>query len=127
MTLKGNYNAGTSYSVGDIVKYTDNVVYHLQRAAAAGTPCTDTLYWGRLDQTLAEAARMILDIASSTAIELANNLTTATAGKALDATQGKALKDALDALTGRVAAVEEAIADDTTPEPSDPPADSEET
>lgn len=36
------------------------------------------------------------------AVEIANNLTTATTGKALDATQGKALKDLLDALSERI-------------------------
>lgn len=35
-------------------------------------------------------------------LELANNLTTSTAGKALDAVQGKSLKDSIDGVSGQV-------------------------
>ena len=61
MTLKGNYSSETRYSVGDVVKYTDGIVYHLQKPAPAGTPCTDTLYWGMIDQDMGEAVSMMLD------------------------------------------------------------------
>ena len=45
--LKGNYAAGTSYSVGDVVKES-GFYYILQKEAAAGTPVTDTRFWGLL-------------------------------------------------------------------------------
>ena len=96
MKLTGDYNSGTSYSVGDVVLYTDGVVYHLQRPCSAGTPPVNTLYWGQVSQPLADAVKLIMDaleIESEHNLELANNLTTATTGKALDATQGKALKE----------------------------------
>ena len=96
MQLKGNYSSGMQYSVGDVVKFTDGVVYHLQYPAPSGVPPVNTRYWSRVDQTLAEAVRMVIDamaIEEGNIPELANNLTTETTGKALDATQGKALKD----------------------------------
>jgi len=101
MRLTGDYNSGTLYSVGDVVLYTDGVVYHLQRPCLAGTPPVNTLYWGQVSQPLADAVKLIMDaleIESEHNLELANNLTTETTGKALDATQGKALKDSLDTL-----------------------------
>lgn len=61
LKLKGDYNSGTTYSVGDVVRYTDNVVYHLQNPAKAGVPPVNTRYWGRVDQPLAEAILMVLD------------------------------------------------------------------
>lgn len=61
MTLKGNYSAEETYDVGDIVKYTDNIVYHLIRPANAGTPCTDTLHWSMIDQDMGEAVCLMLD------------------------------------------------------------------
>ena len=61
MKLKGIYNAGTAYDVGDVVKYSDNHVYHLHDPAPAGTDCHNTLYWQRIDQLLEEAVLMILD------------------------------------------------------------------
>ena len=33
------WTAGTSYSVGDVVIFSDRMVYWLQKTAAAGTPC----------------------------------------------------------------------------------------
>lgn len=109
MVLKGTYAAGTSYSIGDIVKYTDGVFYHLQKTAAAGTPPTDTNFWQRCDQTMAEAAKMAMDAAGNITVpSLANNLTTTASGKALDARQGKALKELIDALDARVTAIEPA-------------------
>ena len=61
MKLKGEYAAGTSYSVGDVVRYTDGIAYHLQYPATAGTPPTKSWYWGRLDQRLGEAVCLMLD------------------------------------------------------------------
>lgn len=122
MTLKGNYSSGTAYVVGDIVLYTDGVFYHMTRAAAAGTPPTETRYWNRLDQTRAEAARMAMDLVDGTdnlkKSDLANNLTTTATGKALDARQGKALKDLIDALDVRVTALEPKPEETEPSEPS---------
>ena len=61
MKLKGVYDAETTYSVGDVVKFTDGGVYHLQYPATAGTPPVNSRCWGRLDQRLAEAVCLILD------------------------------------------------------------------
>ena len=55
MNYCGNYNSGTSYSVGDIALYTDGVPYILLKAAPAGTSCHDTLYWNRVQPPLADA------------------------------------------------------------------------
>ena len=59
--LKGDYSAETTYSVGDVVRYSNGNVYHLQRPAKAGVPPTETLYWGAVEQKLAEAIIMVLD------------------------------------------------------------------
>ena len=61
MTLKGAYNPETTYEVGDVVIYTDEVVYNLQHPCPAGVPPVDSRYWGRLNQILAEAVRFIRD------------------------------------------------------------------
>lgn len=118
MTLKGEYKGNVTYSVGDVVKYTDNVIYHLQYPAKSGTPPTDTRYWGRVGQPMQDIVTIVMDalaIESANNIKLANNLTTTSAGKGLDARQGKELKDALDALELRVAALEPETEPETTP------------
>ena len=61
MKLKGNYDSGVSYSVGDVVKNSDNVVYILQYPAPAGTDPKDTMYWGRMEQHLSDAVLLIMD------------------------------------------------------------------
>ncbi|MBP5248621.1 MAG: hypothetical protein J6Y20_10225 [Lachnospiraceae bacterium] len=61
MKLKGNYNSGVSYSVGDIVKHSDGFVYILQKPAPAGTDPKDVLYWNMLHQSLADAVVLIVD------------------------------------------------------------------
>lgn len=109
MKLRGEYNVSKTYEVGDVVVYTDGVVYHLQKPAKSGVPPVDTRYWGRVSQSLQDAVLVVMDaleIESVNNIKLANNLTTTAAGKGLDARQGKALKDALDALELRAAALE---------------------
>ena len=101
MKLKGAYSGSVSYNVGDVVKYTDGQIYHLQHPASSGTPPTDTLFWGMVDQQLAQAILMVLDgvnmaVDGALTGKVANNLTTTAAGKVLDARQGKALKDLID-------------------------------
>ena len=103
MTLKGEYSDLVSYSVGDVVRWTDSTSYVLLKPADSGTPPTDTLFWGRIDQYLQDAVDLILDaidIAQGGALagRVANNLTTTASGKVLDARQGKALKGLIDAL-----------------------------
>ena len=114
MTLKGNWASNKAYDIGDIVKYTDGGFYHLQKPAAAGTPPTETRYWGRISQSTEEAAGLAMDAAGAVNVPaLANNLTTTASGKALDARQGKALKELIDALDLRVTALE------PTPDPEE--------
>lgn len=62
MKLKGDYSPGTSYSVGDVVRYTDDIIYYLFKSCAAGTPCTDSLYWNRLEEPFATSAKYALDV-----------------------------------------------------------------
>lgn len=61
MKLKGAYSSGKTYAVGDVVISSENQVYHLQHPAPSGTPPTNTLYWGMLDQDLATAVLFIMD------------------------------------------------------------------
>ena len=61
MTLKGNYAAGTSYSVGDVVKAAEG--WHvLRKSASAGTPVTDTRYWQQTDPCNWEILDMMANI-----------------------------------------------------------------
>lgn len=117
MRLKGEYAAGTSYDVGDVVRYIDGRMYQAHTSTKAGTPCTNTRYWGLVGNTLDDAASTAIDIALSAAAavkpSVANNLTTTGFGKVLDAWQGKALKDLIDALDARVTVLEPA----PTPDP----------
>ncbi len=102
-TFKGTYSAGTQYSVGDVVIYSDNLAYHLQQAADAGTDCHNTRYWGQMDKGMTEAILLMnqcITIAINGALvgKVANNLTTTDEGKVLDARQGGALKTLIDTL-----------------------------
>lgn len=58
------------------------------------------------DYTTDEKNKLAGIAAQANKTTIANNLTTTAAGSALDAQQGKVLKDALDALTARVTALE---------------------
>ena len=62
MKLKGNWDDETTYAVGDVVKYTDNVVYNLLHPCPAGIPPVDTHYWGRASAMRAMCALMIIDM-----------------------------------------------------------------
>ena len=100
MNIKGDYSGLTSYSVGDVVRLGE-VVYELRKPCNAGTTPTDTLYWERVAQPLADALEPIFDgiqVAKDAALtgKVANNLTTTASGKVLDARQGKALKELID-------------------------------
>lgn len=103
MELKGNYNAETSYSVGDVVLHTDGVVYNLLHPCPAGTPPVDTRYWGRTSQVINDIVKLCMnavDMANSDDVKLEDDLTQTTKGKkALDAHQGYVLKGLIDAIT----------------------------
>ena len=74
MKLKGDWDSGTTYDVGDVVRYTDGVIYHLQKPCAAGITPLDTAYWGRVDQTLAQAAIFALDAVSAAEAAIASKI-----------------------------------------------------
>lgn len=61
MKLKGEYSAGTVYDVGDVVVYSDGHVYHLQKPCKAGVPPVETLYWGKIDQTVEQCVLLTMD------------------------------------------------------------------
>ena len=52
MNYKGDYASGTSYSVGDVVVFTDGIAYELFQAAAAGTTPHEKRVWRRVDQPM---------------------------------------------------------------------------
>lgn len=58
--LKGGFDSGTTYAVGDVVIYEDTV-YWLQNPCAAGTDPKDTRYWGYLNQEASEIVIMLSD------------------------------------------------------------------
>ena len=62
MKLKGDYNASVTYAVGDIVRYTDGIWYHLQREVKKGTPPSDTRYWGQKDPCQNELLSLMMDV-----------------------------------------------------------------
>jgi hypothetical protein len=61
MKLKGEWDSGTTYAVGDVVRYTDGVSYHLQNPCKAGTPPVETRYWSRTSQGVNDMVGLILD------------------------------------------------------------------
>jgi len=113
-TYKSGWKNNVQYSVGDVVIFTDGLVYHLQKAAPTGTSCHDTLYWEKMSQELTQAI-LLIEQAKNMAIDdaltgkVANNLTTTASGKVLDARQGKALKtlvdEAAEAASGAASAI----------------------
>ena len=61
MKLKGNYDAGTSYSVGDIVVYDGGVFYKYKIGPAGSASPKDTHEWNRLEQPLDEIVLLMMD------------------------------------------------------------------
>lgn len=102
MKLKGSWAAGTTYDVGDVVRYTNGDVCILQKPCAAGITPLETMFWGRADDTTTAIVNIAMD-----AVEMAgavsdgkldknkvyNGLDKTGSGYALDARQGKALKE----------------------------------
>ncbi len=88
--MKGDYSNATQYSVGDLVRFNDGMWYTLVKAAPAGTPPTNTLYWQKQPAEI----RFLMS--------LINDTVAVVAAAAAD------LDDALDKLDGRVDDLEEA-------------------
>ena len=65
MKYKGAYSDDVSYSVDDVVVFTDGVPYRLQYAAAAGTKPHDTSKWNRLLGPMAASVVMFHDMFTS--------------------------------------------------------------
>lgn len=65
MTLKGEWSADTTYSVDDVVRYSNGNFYQMVRPGKAGVPCADALYWNILPSPLQECAKMILDMTAN--------------------------------------------------------------
>lgn len=63
MNLKGDFNPGTTYSIGDVVRFNE-MAFVLKEEAPAGTLPIDTLRWNRLDQYMWDVVDMILDTAA---------------------------------------------------------------
>ena len=59
MNLKGDFNPGTSYSVGDVVRF-DNMAF-VAKESMSGIYPTDTLRWDRLAQPMWDVVDLILD------------------------------------------------------------------
>ena len=63
MVLKGNYDSGTNYSVGDVAKFTDGRWYHCFKApGAAGHPCNESKYWEPKNPTTADLIDLMAPI-----------------------------------------------------------------
>ena len=60
MKLKGDYNPGTAYVVGDVVRFTDGVPYINIKGCTGEVP-HNTAYWQRVGQYMDEAVLLVLD------------------------------------------------------------------
>ena len=74
MKLKGNWNAETTYDVGDVVKYDNGFVYHLLNACPAGTTPVDTRYWNQSSQTINDTVSLILDAVETLDAKIPTNI-----------------------------------------------------
>lgn len=71
MNYKGTYSGYTTYSVGDVVVYTDNVAYVMTQEATAGTTPHDVRRWSRVIQPIQEVIMMFYETLSEIAREKA--------------------------------------------------------
>lgn len=88
MKLKGNYDSGTSYAVGDVVLCSDGYFYYLFKPCAAGTTPTDSLYWNRLEEPLATCAEMIMSFVSGIEATIEAKIPTNISDEAITLTSG---------------------------------------
>lgn len=65
MKYCGHYEALRPYDVGDVVLFSDDISYHLQKPAPAGTGCHDTLYWERMPEPVNEMIILLDDMLTS--------------------------------------------------------------
>ena len=73
MKLKGDWDSGTTYDVGDVVRYEDGF-YRLAVACAAGITPFDTMYWIPVSQMVAVAAKFALDVMDSVSAKIPVNI-----------------------------------------------------
>jgi hypothetical protein len=92
--LKGVYDASTTYTAGDVVKYADGAVYRMHRTAPSGTPPTNSLYWTRQTGVTAVAVLIALDALALVEAKYDDQI--------------DAIGDQIDALDERVTALEPA-------------------
>jgi len=64
LSYKGDWTSEKTYEVGDVVVYSDGVVYYLQRPTLTGSTPHDTRCWGRLQAPLAACVLMFHDMFS---------------------------------------------------------------
>lgn len=64
LSYKGDWTSEKTYEVGDVVVYSDGVVYYLQRPTLTGSTPHDTRCWGRLQAPLAACVLMFHDTLS---------------------------------------------------------------
>ena len=66
MTLKGDYSGEVTYSVGDVVRWENGEIFHLQKPCAAGSPPVCTRYWGKIINPIASVISMMIDLMNGT-------------------------------------------------------------
>ena len=64
LSYKGDWTSEKTYEVGDVVVYSDGVVYYLQRPTLNGSTPHDTRCWGRLQAPLAACVLMFHEVLS---------------------------------------------------------------
>jgi len=64
LSYKGDWTSEKTYEVGDVVVYSDGVVYYLQRPTLNGSTPHDTRCWGRLQAPLAACVLMFHEMLS---------------------------------------------------------------
>lgn len=67
MKLKGDWDSGTPYDPGDVVRYKGDF-FHLIQACPTGITPYSFMYWSPLNQTIAACAELIMN-----AIDIANS------------------------------------------------------
>ena len=66
MKLKGDWSALVTYDVGDVVRFENGEILHLERPCPAGVSPLDTLYWGKIIDPIASVISMMIDLMNDT-------------------------------------------------------------
>lgn len=74
MTLKGDYSAAKTYSVGDVVRWENGDIFQLLKPCDAGTAPVNTLYWGKILKPIAEVIYMVIDYVAEFAAKIPTNI-----------------------------------------------------